>query len=222
MSTATVTEKPQYAIKEPKNLSPRIKWLRDYYFRGVERAWNNEFTAWTTGTPWDFQYEELTFYIVPETYAFLQTFRSSFKQTARKVELHPDFWQWSLPERKAWFNQEVMVRYVPQEILPGDLIAGARFNVQTIELNDLDPEVYELFVPMGEHVSSLFTNHDLEIAAGKMPNNSAAMLLLWENLWVANLYQAMEDADGHLVERTHIAPEIVEEFLQDLAAEEGE
>ncbi len=131
MSTATCTEKPRYAIKEPKNLSPRVQWLRDYYFQGVGRAWNNEFTAWTTGTPWDFQYEELTFYIVPETYAFLQTFRSSFKQTARKVALHPDFWQWSLPERKAWFNREVMVRYVPQEVLPGDLIAGARFNVQT-------------------------------------------------------------------------------------------
>ncbi|MCP4536809.1 MAG: hypothetical protein GY832_06655 [Chloroflexi bacterium] len=131
MNTTTFTNKPRYDIKEPKNLSPRIKWLRDYYFQGVERTWNNEFTAWTTGTPWDFQYEELTFYIVPETYTFLQTFRSSFKQMARKIELHPDFWQWSLPERKAWFNREAMVRYVPQEILPSDLIAGGRFNVQT-------------------------------------------------------------------------------------------
>ena len=124
-------EQSRHSIKEPKNLSPRIEWLRDYFFQGVERKWNNEFIAWTTGTPWDFQYEEITFYIVPETYAFFQTFRSAFGQTARKVELHPDFWKWSRPERKAWFNREVMVRYVPQEILPGDLIAGARFNVQT-------------------------------------------------------------------------------------------
>ena len=123
--------KSGYGIKEPKDLSPRIRWLRDYYFRGVERDWNNEFTAWTTGTLWDFQYEELAFYIVPETYAFLQTFRSSFRQVARPVRLDPEFWRWSLPERKAWFMKEVMVNYVPQEILPGDLIAGARFNVQT-------------------------------------------------------------------------------------------
>ncbi|MCP4589898.1 MAG: hypothetical protein GY842_04080, partial [bacterium] len=114
-----------------KNLSPRIKWLRDYYFQGVEREWNNEFTAWTTGTDWDFQYEEITFYIVPETYTFLQTFRSSFRQVARPVALHPNFWKWSLPERRAWFNREVMVRYLPREVLPGDLIAGGRFNVQT-------------------------------------------------------------------------------------------
>jgi pyruvate-formate lyase len=125
------SDKSGYGIKEPKNLSPRIAWLRDFYFRGVERQWNNEFTAWTTGTPWDFQYEELSFYIVPETYAFLQTFRSSFRQVARPVRLDPEFWGWSLPERKAWFMKEVMVNYVPQEILPGDLIAGARFNVQT-------------------------------------------------------------------------------------------
>jgi formate C-acetyltransferase len=129
--TATTIEKPRYQIKTPKNLSPRIQWLRDYYFRGVQRAWNNEYTAWTTGTPWDFQYNELNFYIVPETYTFFQTFRSSYCQMAHPVALHPDFWRWSLPERRAWFNREVMVRYLPKEILPGDLLAGARFNVQT-------------------------------------------------------------------------------------------
>jgi formate C-acetyltransferase len=120
-----------HRIKEPKNLSGRIAWLRDYYFTGARRAWNNEFTSWTTGTSWDIQFDEMTFYIVPETYPFLQTFRSSMQQTAREVTLHPDFWAWSLPERKAWFVKEVMVNHVPQEILPGDLIAGGRFNIQT-------------------------------------------------------------------------------------------
>ncbi len=134
-------------LKQPKNLSPRIQWLRDYYFEGVQRRWNNEMTAWTTGTPWDFQYEETSFYIVPETYAFFQTFRSSFQQTARPVELHPDFWTWSLPERKAWFNREVMVRYVPQEILPGDLLAGARFNVMTSTcLNKREARAYNRLI----------------------------------------------------------------------------
>jgi trans-4-hydroxy-L-proline dehydratase len=129
---ATVThELPRFAVKQPRNLSPRIQWLRDYYFQGVRRKWNNEFTAWTTGTPWDFQYNELTFYIVPETYTFFDTFRGSFQQTARPVQLDPQFWAWSLPERRAWFLKEVMVKYVPQEILPGDLLAGGRFNVMT-------------------------------------------------------------------------------------------
>ncbi len=89
----------------------------------------------------------------------------------------------------------------------------------TIELNDLAPEVYELFVPMGEHVSSLFTTDDLEIAAGKLPDSSAAVLILWENLWAANLRRALLDGGGRLVEREQIAPEVVEQFLQGLDAE---
>jgi hypothetical protein len=92
-------------------------------------------------------------------------------------------------------------------------------NVRTIELNDLEPEAYEMFVPMGEYVSSLFTNEDLEIAASKLLVNSAALLLLWENLWVANIRKAIVDAGGQLVERVQIAPEVVEQFKQALAEE---
>jgi formate C-acetyltransferase len=118
-------------IKEPKKLSQRIKWLRDYYFSGVSRKWNNEFFPWTTGAPWDIQYDEITYYIVPETYPFLETFKSSIKQASRKVDIPHDFYSLSLPERKAWFLKETMVNYVPQELLPGDLIAGGRFNMMT-------------------------------------------------------------------------------------------
>ena len=128
MSTRTKTIK-KVAIKEPHNLSPRVKWLRDFYFQGIKRPWNNEYTSWTTGTPWDFQYQEASFHIVPETFSFFQTFRSSFRQNARPVALHKDFWTWSIAERRAWFLKEVMVKYLPKELLPGDLIAGARFNV---------------------------------------------------------------------------------------------
>jgi uncharacterized membrane protein len=91
--------------------------------------------------------------------------------------------------------------------------------IATLELNDLEPELYEAFVPMGEHVSSLFTTDDLAIAASKLANNSAALLLLWENLWTAKLRQAIVDSGGELVERAQIAPEVVEEFKQALAAE---
>jgi hypothetical protein len=93
-------------------------------------------------------------------------------------------------------------------------------NTNTLELNDLEPELYELFVPMGEHVASHFTTDDLEIAANKLPNGSAAVLFLWENLWVANLRKAIVDAGGELVERSQIAPEVVDEFVQALASEQ--
>ncbi len=117
------------ALKQPHGLSPRIRWLRDYYFQGLERRWNNQFTCWTTGAPWDVVYDEITYYIVPETYAFFQPFHGSTVQAARPVELCAGFWQMSLPERRAWMIRKVIIDCVPQEILPGDLLCGGRFNV---------------------------------------------------------------------------------------------
>jgi formate C-acetyltransferase len=158
-----VCHQPRFAIKTPTNLSARLQWLREYYFQGVRRLWNNEYTSWTTGTTWDFQYNELTFYIVPETYSFLQTFRSSYKQMAQPVKLDPGFWKWTLPERRSWFNREVMLNYLPQEILPGDLLAGGRFNIMTSacltekETRERDRLVYG---PNGSRSSMLwFHNH---------------------------------------------------------------
>jgi hypothetical protein len=111
--------------------------------------------------------------------------------------------------------QRGIVRFVDIVFIHKD----ADGSIRTVELNDLDAEAYAMFVPIGEHVSSLFTNGDLEIAASKLPNNSAALLILWENLWLANLRQALVDAGGQLVERVQIAPEVVEEFLQAMSDE---
>jgi formate C-acetyltransferase len=116
-------------IKEPANLSPRIKWLRDFYFKGADREWNNEFRPFTTGTPWDRNYNEMTYYVVPETYTFFKTFNQGCLQGAVKIEIPPDFYQKTIAERKAWFIKKAMVDYVPQEILPGDLLCGAVFNL---------------------------------------------------------------------------------------------
>lgn len=162
METIT-TEKPKFEIKQPKLLSPRVRWLRDYYFQGVNRKWNNEFVSFTTGTPWDFQYNELSFYIVPETYFYIPTFRSSFKQLATPVELHPHFWNWSLPERRAWFVREAIVKYNPKEILPGDLLAGARFNIMVSHcLNKQEAKEYDklIYGKKGARAAMLwFHNH---------------------------------------------------------------
>ena len=108
-----------------------------------------------------------------------------------------------------------VVRYVDIVFIQTEADGSTR----TLELNDLDEESYAMFVPMGEHVASLFTTDDLEIAARKLPNGSAALLILWENLWVASLRQAVADAGGELVERVQIAPEVVEEFVQGMSAE---
>ena len=94
-------------------------------------------------------------------------------------------------------------------------------NMRTLELNDLEPAAYKMFVPMGKHVSSLFTDADLENLAGELPKNSAAALFLWENLWVANLRNAIMKDGGQLVDRVQFAPEMDRRFKKKLAAKKG-
>jgi hypothetical protein len=91
-------------------------------------------------------------------------------------------------------------------------------NVRTVELNDLDAKSYKMFVPMGKHVASLFTEDDLEIAASKLPKNSAAALFMWENLWLDNLRKAVASSGGKLAERGQIPVEAVKQLKKDLAA----
>jgi pyruvate-formate lyase len=205
MTSEPALLKPRYAIKQPKNLSPRIQWLRDYYFQGVHRKWNNEFISWTTGTPWDFQYNELTFYIVPETYFYLQTFRSSFKQTARKVELAPDFWSWSIPERRAWFVKEVMTRYLPTELLPGDLITGGRFNIMTsCCLDEAEAKEYDRMVTAkdGARPSMLwFHNHGFgntgATSGHLVPDYKTVLEIGWRGIYadLEGRYQALSASE---------------------------
>ena len=121
--------KYENAVKNPGNLSPRVKWLRDYYFQGKTRKWNNEYNSYTTGTSWDTQFDELSYYIVPENYTFLPTFTQSYKQFSEVVEVDDAFWKKSLVERKADFTKKCVVERLPMEILPGDLLCGARFNM---------------------------------------------------------------------------------------------
>lgn len=124
-------KKKDQAKKDPEKNSDRIQWLRDYYFLGNKRKWNNEYTVWSTGTPWDLQYHEFTYYIVPEAYLMFDVMRGGYAQAASSIPIEPDFWDQSIAERRALFVKEVMVNHLPQEILPGDLVAGGRFNILT-------------------------------------------------------------------------------------------
>lgn len=118
-------------IKEPKNLTPRIKWLRDYYFEGASRDWSNEVISFTTGTEWDMTLEPTTFMGIYELQPAAQATVTGSNLTARIVDVPEDFYEWDLVERRAWFNKEVIVNHVPHDVLPGDLLACSRFNLRT-------------------------------------------------------------------------------------------
>ena len=108
-----------------------------------------------------------------------------------------------------------IVRYVDIVFIRKDADGSTR----TIELNDLDEASYQLFVPLGKQIESLFTEDDLTWAADQMPENSSAALFLWENLWMDNIRKAVIASGGILAERGQIPDDVIEQFKNRIAAE---
>lgn len=137
---------PKYenVVKQPKNLSPRVKWLRDYYFEGTDRAWNNEYACFTNGRKSDRCFDELTYHIVPETLTFFQPFTSGTVAAGKIVPVDDKFFEKSIVERKAEYEKNIIVNHIPQDILPGDLLCGARFNAMySMCLSDAESKARE-------------------------------------------------------------------------------
>lgn len=111
-----------------ENLSPRVKRLRDQYWSFYVRDYTNEVRAYTTGTPWDAVFSAWNWTNVPEMEPFLPGYRSYLRSAATPVNLPDGFWQEPLVVRRALFFREVVGRYLPVEILEGELVAGSHFN----------------------------------------------------------------------------------------------
>jgi len=110
-----------------------------------------------------------------------------------------------------------IVRYVDIIFIRKDADGSTR----TIELNDLDDESYRRFVPFGKQFESIYTEDDLTWAAGQLPENSSAVLFLWENLWMGNIRKAIVASGGVLAERGQFPDEVVEQVRKEMAAEKN-
>lgn len=109
-------------------LSPRVKRLRDQYWSFYERDYTNEARAYSTGAPWDVVYSIWSWTNVPEVALFQPGFRSYLWAAATTVELPEGFWSEPLVVRQALFFRQVVRRYLPVQILEGELIVGSHFS----------------------------------------------------------------------------------------------
>ncbi len=129
MSTANCqVVAPTQVWSAAPTLSPRVQRLRDQFWSFYEREYTNEVRSYTTGTPWDVVYSIWSWTNVPEVALFQQGFRSYLWAAATRVELPPGFWQEPLVIRQALFFRQVVRRYLPVQILDGELIVGSHFN----------------------------------------------------------------------------------------------
>jgi hypothetical protein len=86
------------------------------------------------------------------------------------------------------------------------------------ELQELEPDSIRVLDPLQVEVTSMITRNDIDGFAAVLGNNSAAELLLIENLWAIKTKQAMLDADARVVMFERIPHEVVEENLAEMAA----
>jgi len=126
-ASCAVTKDQIWSASE--NLSPRVKRLRDEYFNFNGRPYfQNEVMPFTTGTEWDDVFPYHHFAVVPDVYPFMPSFADSLLACARKVEVPEGFFAMSLEKRRATFLKIVVEKYLPVQILDGELIVGGQFN----------------------------------------------------------------------------------------------
>lgn len=130
--------------KPSESLSERVKQLRESYFRFQERDFRNEVMPFTTGVLNDVIFSPHNWGVAPEVFILYRAFQDNFRALARKVDLPEGFWKEPLVKRQAIFFQQVLERYLPVQILPGELIGGFQFNSALSRcLNDEEREEWE-------------------------------------------------------------------------------
>jgi formate C-acetyltransferase len=128
MATAPSCDANVEIWKPSEGLSERVKKLRDEYFSFRDREFRNEVIGFTTGEPDDILFSSYHWGVAPEAFMFAKAFQDTLGASAIKVELPEGFWDRSLPVRRAAFFAEVIKRYLPVQILEGELIVGGQFN----------------------------------------------------------------------------------------------
>jgi Family of unknown function (DUF6325) len=88
--------------------------------------------------------------------------------------------------------------------------------ITAFELSDVDEEIRRGLEALGLESSGLLGEDDLmDAAAGLEPNSSAAMLL-WEDIWAAELTDTLRRAGGELVAIGRIPHDVVMEAREQL------
>ena len=98
------------------------------------------------------------------------------------------------------------------------IMKDADGNVMGGELNDQPAELKEAFASFGiEAGHELITEEDIKKIGMAMENNTAAGVLVIEQLWAKGLKAALIDAGGELLDEGRIHPEKIASALKELS-----
>ncbi len=91
--------------------------------------------------------------------------------------------------------------------------------VTVIELDNKDDPRFAGFAGLMDDLMGLMTPEDIASIGESLPDNTSALILLFEHRWAVKIKEAVAAAGGFLVSRDTIAPEILELVNAELDAE---
>jgi hypothetical protein len=98
------------------------------------------------------------------------------------------------------------------------VIKDADGNVRSAELGEMSPDQASVFEGLEPEVLDLFNAEDIELAAEGMAPNTAAAMLVWENVWASDFMNALRSVGGRVATNDRIPAQIIEEALSASAA----
>jgi len=93
-------------------------------------------------------------------------------------------------------------------------------NAIAVELDAKSDPRFASFAPILGNSLALLTPEDIETVAETLPDDTAALVVLFEHHWAVDLKDAIDAKGGFLVGRATIPPEVLEELSDELAAQE--
>lgn len=89
----------------------------------------------------------------------------------------------------------------------------AEGRVSVFELSDLLPDVSGQYAPLLNDVTELLNEDDAHELAGSLENDSAAGIMLFENVWATRFAQAVRAANGEVLLNERIPNSVIEEIV---------
>ena len=98
------------------------------------------------------------------------------------------------------------------------LMKDAEGDVAIIEIDAKADPRFESIAPLLKDRMGLFTPEDLATIALSLPEDTAALVVLFEHRWAVHVKEAIAAAGGQLIARSVIPPEILEDAAAELEA----
>jgi hypothetical protein len=89
------------------------------------------------------------------------------------------------------------------------------------ESHNLGGDAGAAFNELSKNTREWFSEGDIEVIAATLPKNSAAALLLFENVWAIHFKEALLDANAELIDMGRIPPETIVKVEKHITAKGG-